>query len=71
MKCDKIEGLIRIYNWTGYLTLFRSENYDAIYSKIGYLIRITCMFFTIFQKSKLNQKNQKLKQNQIKNIGFT
>ena len=35
---DKMDGFIRIYDGTRYLTLFGSEKYDAIYVKIRYLI---------------------------------
>ena len=38
----KINGFIRIYNGTRYLTLFGSEKYDAIYNRIRYLISLTC-----------------------------
>ena len=30
IKFDKIDGFIRIYDGTGYLTLFGFEKYDAI-----------------------------------------
>ena len=30
IRFDKIDGIIRIYCGTRYLTLFRSEKYDAI-----------------------------------------
>ena len=33
-RFDKIEGFIRIYDWTRYLILFGSEKYDAIYNRI-------------------------------------
>ena len=32
----KIDGCISIYDRTRYLTLFSSENYDAIYDRIRY-----------------------------------
>ena len=57
VRFDKIDGFIRIYDETRYLTLFGSEKFDAIYSRIRYLISrncgITYIFFTISQKSKL------------------
>ena len=31
IRFDKIDGFIRIYDGTRYLTLFGSEKYDAIY----------------------------------------
>ena len=40
IRLDKIDGIIRIYDWTRYLTLFGTKKYDAIYDKIRYLIKI-------------------------------
>ena len=40
IRFDKTNGFIRIYDGTRYLTLFGSENYDAIYDRIGYLISL-------------------------------
>ena len=34
LKFDKMDGLIKIYDGTRYLTLSGSENCDAIYNKI-------------------------------------
>ena len=57
IRFSKIDGLIRIYDGNRYLTLLGSERYDAIYSRIRYLISlksgITYVFLTITQKSKL------------------
>ena len=57
IRFSKIDGLIRIYDGNRYLTLLGSEKYDAIYSRIRYLISlksgITYVFLTITQKSKL------------------
>ena len=39
-RFNKIDGFIRIYDETRYLTLFGSEKYDPIYNRIRYLIRI-------------------------------
>ena len=54
----KIDGFIRIYDGTRYLTLFDSENYDAIYNRIRYLISlkisITYIFSCYFAKIKVN-----------------
>ena len=36
-RFDKIDGFIRIYDGTRYLTLFGTEKYDAIYDKINIL----------------------------------
>ena len=38
IRFDKINGFIRIYDGTRYLTLFDSEKYDSIYDRIRYLI---------------------------------
>ena len=57
IKLDKIDGLLRSFDGTRYLTLFGTEVYDAIYNKIGYLISlessITYVFLTILRKLKL------------------
>ena len=55
-KLDSINGLIRIYDGTRYLTLFGSENYDAIYNRVRYLINpkssVTYIFSHYFVKIK-------------------
>ena len=57
IKLDKIDGLLRSFDGTRYLTLFGTEVYDAIYNRIGYLISlessITYVFLTILRKLKL------------------
>ena len=57
IRFNKIDGIIRIYDRSRYLTLFGTKEYDAIYDKIRYLIGIksgiTCIISTILQKSKL------------------
>ena len=40
IRFDKVDGFIRIYDRTRYLTLFGSEKYDAIYIRIRYLISL-------------------------------
>ena len=54
----KIDGIIRIYDGTRYLTLFGSEKYDAIYNRIRYLIiqksGITYIFSHTFAKIKVD-----------------
>ena len=40
IRFDKIIGLIRIYDGTRYRTLFGSEKYNAIYTRIKYLISL-------------------------------
>ena len=54
IRFDKIDGFIRIYDKTQYLTLLGSENYDAVYNRIRYLITLKnsiIFFLTILQKS--------------------
>ena len=36
-RFDKIDGFIRFYDGSRYLTLFSSEKYDAIYDRIKIL----------------------------------
>ena len=40
IRFDKIDGFIKIYDGTRYLTLFGSEKYDAIYNTIRHLISL-------------------------------
>ena len=40
IRFDKIDGFIRIYNGTIYLTLFGSEKYYAICNRIRYFISL-------------------------------
>ena len=51
IRFNKIDGSIRIYGGTRYLTLFRSEKTEAIYNRIRSLISlksgITNIFFNI------------------------
>ena len=58
IRFNKIDGCIRIYDRTRYLTLFGSENYDAIYNRIRYLISlkgsITYIFSHYFAKVKVD-----------------
>ena len=54
----KIDGTIRIYDGTRYLTLFGSEEYEAIYNRIRYLISqksgITYIFSHYIAKIKVD-----------------
>ena len=54
----KIDGIVRIYDGTSYLTLFGSEEYKAIYNRIRYLIcqksGITYIFSHYFAKIKVD-----------------
>ena len=58
IKPDKTDGFIRIYDGTIYLTFFGSENYDAIYNIIRYIISlkrsIRYIFFHYFVKIKVD-----------------
>ena len=38
MRFDIIDGIIRIYGRSRYLTLFRNKKYDAVFSKIIFFI---------------------------------
>ena len=55
---DKTDGFIRIYDGTRYLSLFGYEQYDGIYSVIGYLISlissITYVFSHCYVKIKVD-----------------
>ena len=48
IRFDNIDEFIRIYDETRYLTLFGSENYDAIYNRIKYLISLKISVKYIF-----------------------
>ena len=54
----KINGIIRIFDGTRYLTLFGSEKYEAIYNKIRYVINqksdITYICSHYFSKIKVD-----------------
>ena len=55
IRFDKIDGFIRIYDGTRYLTLIDSEKYGTISNRIRYLISlksgITLYFFSLFCKN--------------------
>ena len=57
-RFDKIDGFIKTFDGTRYLTLFASEKYDAIYDRIRYLISlksgITYIFSRYFAKIKVD-----------------
>ena len=61
IRLRKIDGFTRIYDGTKYLTLFGSEKYETIYSKIRYLISLICAFRYIyphyFAKTKVDSYN--------------
>ena len=56
-RFNKIDGFIRIYEGTRYLTLFRSEKYETSYNRITYLISlksgITYFFSHYYAKTQL------------------
>ena len=58
IRFDEIDGIIRIYNGTRYLTLFDTKKYDAIYDRIRYLASlkgsITYIFYHYFAKIKVD-----------------
>ena len=48
IKFDKVNGIIRVYDWKRYSLLFGPEKYDAIYDKIRYLIvQKSCIAYVI------------------------
>ena len=57
IRLDKIDGFIRIYDGTGYLKLFDSEKFAAIYNKIRYLLYlksdITYVFSHYYEEIKV------------------
>ena len=60
IRFDKIDGFIRIYGGTRYLTLFGCEKYCTIYVRIRYLTSlksITCIFSHHFAKVKVDSYN--------------
>ena len=58
IRFNKIDGFIRIYDGTRYLTLFEEEEYEAIYNRIRYFISqksgITYIFSHYFAKIKVD-----------------
>ena len=56
IRFDKIDGFVRIYDGTRYLTLFGSEKYDAIYDRtlISLKSSVTYIFSRYFAKTKVD-----------------
>ena len=58
IRFNQIDGFIRVYDGTGYLTLFGSKKYDAIYDGIRCLASlksgITYIFSHYFAKNKVD-----------------
>ena len=52
---DKIDGFIRDYDGTRYLTLFSSEKYEGIYNKIIYFIGVENGVTNGIKYSRLDQ----------------
>ena len=52
IRFNNIDGFIKIYDGTRYLALFGSENYDAIYNRIRYLVSLKSDIKYIFSKKK-------------------
>ena len=48
IRVDEIDGFIRIYDGTRYLTLFGSENCDAIFNRIRYFVSLKSSITYIF-----------------------
>ena len=48
IRFDKIDGIIKIYDGTTYLTLFGTKIYDAIYNRIRYLTSLKNSFAYLF-----------------------
>ena len=55
IRFDQTDGFIRIYDVIRYLTLFRSEEYEAIYNRIRYLISLKSDITYIFSLFCENQ----------------
>ena len=58
IRFNKVEELIRVYDGTRCLVLFRPEKHDAIYNRIRYLISqksgITCVISHNYAKTKVD-----------------
>ena len=55
IRFNKIDGFIRIYDGARHLTLFGSEKYDVIYSRIRYIISYKwhhIYFFSLFRENQ-------------------
>ena len=61
IRFDKIDGFIKTYDGTRYLTLFGSEKYETIYNRIRYLLSqkssITYIFCHYFAKIKVDSSD--------------
>ena len=51
IRVDKIDGFVRIYDGTRYLTLFDSEKRDAIYLKS---LKCSITYFFYYSKIKVD-----------------
>ena len=50
VRFSKIDGFLRIYDGTRYLTLFATEKYDVIYDKIRHIISLKSGITYIFSR---------------------
>ena len=50
VRFNKIDGFLRIYDGTRYLTLFAAETYDVIYDKIRHIISLKSGITYIFSR---------------------
>ena len=60
IRLDIIDGFIRIYDGTRYLTLFGSKEYEAISNKSRYLISLkkaSHVFFSLFCEIKVDSSD--------------
>ena len=48
IRCDKVDGFIRIYHGARYLVLFGAEKNDSIYNMIRYLIGVKSSITYVF-----------------------
>ena len=56
IRCDDVNGSIKVYDGIRHLVLFSSERYDAIYNRIRYLLnqKIVLCFSHNNAKSKVD-----------------
>ena len=61
IRFDKMDGIMRIYAWSRYLTLFGTKKHDVIYGRIRYLASlkssIICILSRYFLKIKVDSYN--------------
>ena len=67
IRFDKTDGYIRIYDWTRYLTLFGSEEYDVVCDRIRYLTSLKSDVIDIFSHYFVKIKVDSYDSSNIKN----